>query len=66
MVDKAKLIELGLAYNFLNHIDHETPRIYFPHHRDVYLDTDDVSTLRESVLELYQLLCGIYAEVDVV
>jgi len=66
MVDKAKLIELGLAYKFLNYIDHETPRIYFPHHRDVYLDTEDVTELRESVLELYQLLCGIYAEVDVV
>lgn len=64
MVDKAKLIELGLAYNFLNHVDHETPRIYY--HRDVYLDTDDINILRESVLELHQLLCGIYAEVDVV
>ena len=66
MLDKNRLISLGLKHKFLNHIDNETPRIYFPHHRDVYLDTDDVNTLRESVLELYQLLCGIYAEVDVV
>lgn len=66
VVNKQKLIELGLKHKFLNYIDHETPRNYFPHHRDVYLDTEDATELRESVLELYQLLCGIYAEVDVV
>jgi len=66
MVDKAKLIELGLAYKFINYVDHETPRTHFIHHRDVYLDTDDVTELRESILDLYQLLCGIYAEVDIV
>lgn len=64
-LDKQKLIELGLKHKFLNYIDHETPRHYFPHHRDVYLDIEDATELHESVLDLYQLLCAIYAEVDI-
>lgn len=59
MVDKAKLIELGLKHQFLNYIDHETPRNYFPWHRDYYTDVEDTD-------ELYNLLCAIYAEVGIV
>lgn len=66
VLDKQKLIDIGLKHSFLNYVDHETPRNYFPHHRDVYLDTDNVNELRESVLDLYQLLDAIYAEVGIV
>jgi len=59
MVDKTKLIELGLKHQFLNYVDHETPRNYFPWPRDCYTDVEDID-------ELYNLLCAIYAEVGVV
>ena len=65
-IDKAKLIELGLQYHFLNYVEHETPRNYFPHHHDCYTDADRLVDLRDSILELHTLLRAIYAEVDIV
>jgi len=59
MLDKTKLIELGLKHHFLNWVDHETPRSYFPWPRDCYTDVEDID-------ELYNLLCEIYAEVGIV
>lgn len=66
VVNKQKLIELGLQYNFLNYIDHETPRNYFPYPVDVYTDTDDMADLRLSIHELHVLLRAIYEQVDIV
>lgn len=66
MVDKAKLIELGLKHHFLNYIDHETPRNYFPHDMGVWLDEREESVTAKDAYELYNLLCTIYAEVGIV
>ena len=66
VVNKQKLIELGLQYNFLNYVDHETPRNYFPHPVDVYMDAHDAADLRLSIHELHVLLRAIYEEVDIV
>jgi hypothetical protein len=65
-VNKQKLIDLGLKYHFLNYVDHETPRTYFPHHHDCYTDAERLGDLRDSILELHTLLRAIYAEVDIV
>lgn len=66
MISKQDLIKLGLKHKFLNYIDHETPRNYFPHHIDRYKDTYDVAELHESVTDLYTLLAAIYDKVDIV
>lgn len=58
-MNKQKLIELGLKHRFLNWVEHETPRNYFTWPRDCYDDVEDID-------ELYNLLCEIYAEVDIV
>ena len=64
-MNKQKLIELGLKHKFLNYIDHETPRTYFPYHSDCYTDADRLVDLQDSILELHNLLCDIYAEVGI-
>jgi len=66
MIDKAKLIELGLKHKFLNYVDHETPRNYFPYDMDAWLDDRDESISASDVYELYNLLCAIYAEVGII
>lgn len=58
MLDKQKLIDLGLKHKFLNYVDHETPRNYFPWPKDCYDAIADID-------ELYNLLCEIYAQVGI-
>jgi hypothetical protein len=66
MLDKNRLISLGLKHNFLNWVEHETPPNYFPHPEDSYTGADKLVDLQDSILELHNLLCAIYAEVDIV
>ena len=65
-VNKQKLIELGLKHKFLNYIDHETPRNYFPHDMGAWLDEREEFVTAADAYELYNLLCDIYAEVGIV
>lgn len=65
-IDKVKLVELGLKYKFLNYIDHETPRNYFPYDMGAWLDDREEFVTAQDAYELYNLLCAIYAEVGIV
>ena len=65
MITKKELIELGNKHHFLNYIDHETPRNYFPHDLISYTDSDDILDLKESIQDLYFLLIDIYSKVDI-
>jgi hypothetical protein len=67
MLDKNMLVSLGLKHGFLNWVEHETPPSFFPIPIDCYLnDTDSPTANYLDVSRLYNLLCAIYAEVDIV
>ena len=66
MITKQRLIELGLEHSFLNYVEHETPKNYFPWDMGVWLDDREESVSAKDAYELYNLLCAIYAEVGVV
>ena len=66
MITKKELIDLGNKHHFLNYIDHETPRNYFPYDLDSYIDTTDIHELKTSICDLHLLLTKIYEKVDIV
>jgi hypothetical protein len=65
MLDKNKLIELGLKHKFLNWVEHETPPTYFPRDIGAWLDEREEHMEYPDALQLYNLLCEIYKTVDI-
>lgn len=66
-IDKNLLVTLGLKHKFLNWVEHDTPPNFFTVPIECYLDDENGATATyEDVATLHELLCAIYAEVDIV
>jgi len=65
MLDKNKLITLGIKHKFLNWVEHETPPNFFPRDIGDWLDEREEHMEYADAKQLYNLLCAIYAEVDI-